>query len=271
MKIILSRKGFDSKNGGIPSPIFEDGTMLSFPIPCDTDKTMYDDLEYKGKSYKNILNDLHFKKGIKYCHCDPDLDTEKYKKTPVGWEPAFGQWNSATSYLLNTVQVQIGDIFLFFGNFHHVEQRDGKYSYIHDTGYFYKDNDLQVIWGYLQVGKIIIAPEDQKKLYWHPHSYPPRLSDSTNVIFKSTPFLSFDNKRKGAGLLSYDVKRVLTLEGASKATWKKNVVYDTNHIIGHRKNCAKDPNMGIYYPGIWQELGLIEFQQSLDWAKYIII
>ena len=33
MKVILSRKGFDSANGGILSPIFEDGTMLSFPIP----------------------------------------------------------------------------------------------------------------------------------------------------------------------------------------------------------------------------------------------
>lgn len=27
MKIILSRKGFDSANGGIVSPIFEDGTI----------------------------------------------------------------------------------------------------------------------------------------------------------------------------------------------------------------------------------------------------
>ncbi|WP_418483231.1 hypothetical protein [Dysosmobacter sp.] len=35
MKIILSRKGFDSANGGIVSPIFEDGTMVSFPIPSD--------------------------------------------------------------------------------------------------------------------------------------------------------------------------------------------------------------------------------------------
>ena len=31
-KIILSRKGFDSSNGGIASPYFEDGTLLSLPI-----------------------------------------------------------------------------------------------------------------------------------------------------------------------------------------------------------------------------------------------
>ena len=47
MKIILSRKGFDSANGGIVSPIFEDGTMISFPIPSgDTDT--YDSLYYNG-------------------------------------------------------------------------------------------------------------------------------------------------------------------------------------------------------------------------------
>ena len=29
MKIIFSRKGFDSANGGVPSPIFPDGMTLS--------------------------------------------------------------------------------------------------------------------------------------------------------------------------------------------------------------------------------------------------
>ena len=43
MKIILSRKGFDSANGGIVSPIFDDGTIVSFPIPSDDEDT-YDSL-----------------------------------------------------------------------------------------------------------------------------------------------------------------------------------------------------------------------------------
>ena len=33
MRIILSRKGFDSSSGGVPSPIFPDGTTLSLFIP----------------------------------------------------------------------------------------------------------------------------------------------------------------------------------------------------------------------------------------------
>ena len=44
MKVILSRKGFDSANGGIVSPILEDGTMISFPIPSN-DSSSFNDLQ----------------------------------------------------------------------------------------------------------------------------------------------------------------------------------------------------------------------------------
>ena len=46
MKIIRSKKGFDFSNGGIPSPIFEDETMVSFPIACKPDGYW---LRYTGK------------------------------------------------------------------------------------------------------------------------------------------------------------------------------------------------------------------------------
>ena len=47
MKVILSRKGFDSANGGILSPIFEDGTMLSFPIQAKMRiRTAFDMMSY---------------------------------------------------------------------------------------------------------------------------------------------------------------------------------------------------------------------------------
>ena len=43
MKIILSRNGFDSANGGIVSPIMEDKTLVEFPIPSN-DKDNFEDL-----------------------------------------------------------------------------------------------------------------------------------------------------------------------------------------------------------------------------------
>jgi hypothetical protein len=77
--------------------------------------------------------------------------------------------------------------------------------------------------------------------------------------------------RAGAGLLNYEEKRVLTLKGAKKATWKVNEVYDTDHIYGNRKNSAKNKDEGLYYAGIWQELVLKESENCLEWAKNIIL
>ena len=74
MKIILSRKGFDSANGGIVSPIMEDGTLISFPIPADEDdKGKFEDLIFCGESYAKILKDLNYKENPKRpnCHLDP--------------------------------------------------------------------------------------------------------------------------------------------------------------------------------------------------------
>ena len=62
VKIILSRKGFDSSNGSIPSPILPDGTLLSLPIPAKFDSISFDDLNYNGVLFSDILRQLKGKK-----------------------------------------------------------------------------------------------------------------------------------------------------------------------------------------------------------------
>ena len=44
MKIILSRKGFDSGSGGCPSPIFPDGSLMSLPIPDKKSQVTYGEI-----------------------------------------------------------------------------------------------------------------------------------------------------------------------------------------------------------------------------------
>ena len=267
MKIILSRKGFDSANGGIVSPIMEDGTLISFPIPSN-DRDTFDNLVYCDHAYSKILEDLKYK-GKPTCHVDPDLSMNRRKRAIKDWCPIFGQINSSAAYLLNNVGVEVGDIFLFFGNYHKVKYIGEKYQYIKKSGDFYSDNDLQIIWGYLQVGKIITAPEEQRKYTWHPHSIEDRINENANVMFIASEKLSFNEDLPGAGVFKYREDRVLTAPNCNKATWIKRSIYDVDSIVGSRKNSSKTAN-GIYYAGIWQELGLIETLECEEWAKSII-
>ena len=93
MRIILSRKGFDSSCGGCASPILPDGTMLSMPIPSDGDVCGYDEIHYAGKSYADIWRELN-PTGIhcSRCHLDPDIRTG-IRDNPKEWVPAVGQVN----------------------------------------------------------------------------------------------------------------------------------------------------------------------------------
>ena len=61
MKVILSRKGFDSCAGGSASPIIDGKTLLSLPIPDkymtenDKQKIRYSDLKYNGINYRDLI------------------------------------------------------------------------------------------------------------------------------------------------------------------------------------------------------------------------
>lgn len=222
MKIILSRKGFDSTSGGYPSPIMPDDTLLSLPIPNDGDN-YYESLLYNGKNYAEIINDLTNGKGnTGKCHYDPDIREgaldERYR--PKGWRPAFGQKGSSLSHLQKQ-GVNIGDIFLFFGLFREAKiSKDGKYRFVRGA------QPKHIIWGYMQVGDILDDPtakeypwlaDGPNGLHRHPHLDRPK--DKPNAIFIGTPNLSWDKTRKGADCLQFDKRLILTKEGMSASCW----------------------------------------------------
>lgn len=149
MKIVLSRKGFDSSSGGGPSPIV-DGRCLSLPIP-----------EVRGvwaPTYSNRHMGGHVMraskgrvKGWHRMHNDPMFAREE------GWA-ALGQYGAAQTHL-ERQGVGVGDLFLFFGLF----CKDG-------------DEPHHRIFGYMVVSEVIdLATCDDATREWfafyrHPHA-----------------------------------------------------------------------------------------------------
>ena len=125
MKIILSRKGFDTANGGFPSPILPDRRMISLPIPLD-DNIHYSDLKVdRTMTYLDLMMNLkgkirsqkqwHDLNENTKCHLDPDLYQGIFPRKK-GWKPIFGQRNAAQTHLQKQ-EIKPDDLFLFFGTF----------------------------------------------------------------------------------------------------------------------------------------------------------
>jgi len=266
MKIILSRKGFDSSNGGCANPILPDGTLLSMPIPSD-DKTKYRDLSYNGMGYDQILSDINPNPTRKYnhCHVDPDIRKGIRIKEVSGWKPGFGQGGAAQGTLAKA-GVEKGDIFLFFGWFRQTEYRDGKLQFVkRNDGDFYHYADLQVIYGYMQIGDILTDKKEIAEYKWHPHA---SSQNKNNTIYIPSKKLSLNRKKEGYGVLDYREDRVLTQYGQNRGTWEEYPFLMPEHIYGDRKNSAK--NSGLYYCGIWQEMVIYESEGLIEWVKKLL-
>jgi len=269
MKIILSRKGFDSKYGGCPSPIMPDNTLLSLPIPSDGDNHNYSEFVYKdlsgncisydriieqlAPSQRNLIREEYDDK----CHIDPDIRKDIWLNAPLEWEPAFGQTDSAQGYLRK--KVDPGDLFLFFGWFRKVEQIHGVYSFVP------KAPDLHVIYGYLQVEKVIDPFDKGVNGYgWHPHASKKSREKKNNALYLAQEKLSFEESMPGFGVFKFSKNRVLTSEGRPRSIWKDIKELRPENLLSNRKNSAGSDC--IYYKGIWQEIALKETIESEKWA-----
>ena len=91
MKLVLSRKGFDSSAGGCPSPILPDGQMLSLPIPGRDRRTPYSVLNTRTLDVCHLVSDLTRGRvrADASVHLDPDLESSA-RTRESGWLPAFG-------------------------------------------------------------------------------------------------------------------------------------------------------------------------------------
>jgi len=261
MKIILSRKGFDGTYGGFPSPILEDGRMISLPIPINHDKERsftYNDLSPQGVNLGDLLKELgKVPKGPKigkkdpiYVHFDPDLYNDslppnnEFKARMKGWKGLFGTDQAAAGILCNKeTGVKPGDIFLFFGWFNHIIDEDGKRVY--DT----KSQGFHQIWGWLQIGQIIhLDNKDQRTKVpewarYHPHYQNTDMRNNVLFIARNELTLDgFDTKGlKGYGTLQhYHTNATLT-----ETDPKKNNKYYNEFQIGIGKHASPNDDIKI--------------------------
>ena len=215
MKLIFSRKGFDSSAGGIASPILPDGRLLPLPIPQSDGPVKFSQLRFDGQSLSSMIKQLGGKCWRERCHLDPDLDASLIER-PEGWLPAFGQSGSAQRHL-EQEGVGVGDLFLFFGWFRQTEWHKGKLRFVSDAP------DLHLFHGWLQIDRLLRPGSDNIESGWldeHPHM---RAEYQHNCIYLARnhlEFSGFEGVSGGGAFDSLSQSRVLTRPGELRTQWQ---------------------------------------------------
>jgi hypothetical protein len=221
MKLILSRKGFDSANGGCASPILDGDLLCSLPIPDANAVTTYAEISFNGASVGPIVRSLTRGRiaGRDRAHLDPDLRRDAIPRAR-GWRPIFGQAGAAQSHLARH-GVGVGDLFLFFGWFRRAERRGGELRYVRDAP------DLHVIFGWLQVGQVHRVTNDlARELPWakdHPHLIE-RERYSNNTVYAARDRLTLAGSGlRGAGVFTHVADRLILTQPTpylGRSTWR---------------------------------------------------
>jgi hypothetical protein len=207
MRVVFSRKGFDSASGGVPSPIL-DGAPISIPIPTGRRSvTTYADI-----GLGTLVHDLTRGRieASHLCHHDPELD--------VG---VLGQVGRAQAHLSRN-KVGPGDLFLFWGLFRHAVRKR--------SGYCYVDGAPREHWvfGWLQVGEVVHlgldgswAASQFPKLRAHPHCRPGWQDNNTLYLATNTLCIggrSFD--LPGWGMFPKSSEKLrLSMPGGPTSLW----------------------------------------------------
>ena len=221
MRIILSRKGFDTSAGGVPSPILPDGRLISLPIPDKRSSVQYRHLQQAdiklGALVKQLTRDRIT--GIAGAHLDPDLVADCYPRSP-GWKPVLGQTGSAQGHLRKQ-GVVAGDLFLFFGLYREVKKVNRRWRYLPGS------LPRHLLWGWLQIGEIVtvdeLLPGELPWLKYHPHMHGE--PDANNNLYIAADRLAIDGletEAPGAGVFErFSPQRCLTAPESKKPSlWR---------------------------------------------------
>jgi len=268
MKVILSRKGFDSSVGGCASPILPDGRLVSLPIPTSMDHVSYASLRSPcGRSYFQLLKELGGESGIagRGAHVDPVLERPDHVElSNQRWRASLGQIGAAAGHLRNQ-GVGVGDLFLFYGWFRHTLEVSGRLQYARDPG-------VHLIFGYLEVGEVMPFTRQRTIPEWlshHPHAHPARRAISTNTLYLARDRLSRADECAGAGVLKFDERRVLTASGLTRGRWRLDRRLFGNACISYHDESAWKDGYFQSYPRA-QEYVIEANEAIAHWAYELI-
>lgn len=221
-RLILSRKGFDSTSGGYDSPVLPNGRIVSLPIPGATGPT-YGNLRLDSQtSYADLMLRLGIEEvdgaptASASAHADPDLEDDRAARSE-GWLPMFGQADQAQSHLRNR-GVGAGDVFVFFGRFSLTRTGDS------DNRLRYVGQSFHLIWGYLEVDRVIKVAETKTFEQWMSEHVHIKSRDwigwKSNTVYVARRQSSFRDSLPGGGIFrTYEPSLRLTQPGGPLSTW----------------------------------------------------
>ena len=287
MKLVLSRKSFDSAYGGKSNLIFQNGALLALPIPgfryvskIDFNRKKYNPTEYRHIKLPATIQKLLEENSVKglqnyadlmlrlfesytgkkitklkerlrssyqkpyYCHLDPDLIYESLERLD-GWRGLFGPHPKYQRNLRNDVTKN--SLILFFGTFKHViidketlrytKKKDGK-DFIH--------REKHVIYGYLQIQKVITKSNELEawmhRPYHHPHLDKKLWENENRALYVAKKNLFFGGKKThlpGYGIFKFNSDLILTEENATKSNWKRSLFPIGSKITHQGKEISK--------------------------------
>ncbi|QKE40291.1 MAG: hypothetical protein HO274_02300 [Ferrovum myxofaciens] len=248
MRLIFSRKGFDSQYGGVPSPILPDGRVVSLPIPSSGDLQRLGVLRAEGIDLGVLTADLTHNRidAQTAVHVDPDLHGPALARASA-WRPAFGQIAAAQGHLQKQ-GVGPGDLFLFFGWFRKVERIDGVWRYVPGSP------DMHTLFGWLQVGEVLPVTGRVDEVLnchsWlreHPHiAAADRFSSTNNTIYVAAESLCLggtNTGHPGGGIFERFIPSLrLTADGRKRSCWRLPAWFmpvDGRHALSYHGNRSR--------------------------------
>lgn len=293
MKLVLSRKGFDSGSGGCLSPYDHDsGHYIWFPIPekvnSYSNQIRYTDIlvknEYlcnlKGSNLSEVYKSFKGKDQVKlrkneyasiddpnlFTHFDPMLGKPPWlvenKNFIIG--KGFGQFNAAPH--LENHNVKDGSIFLFFGGFQSTSNKIVSGHYIY--GWLKIKKRIET---YMECKEII----EPYNLEHHPHITEAAFKrNQKNYIFLPDQWLFEDLNIPGCGYfitLNDDLLLSCSKE-SNKATWKLPIFFYKNLTQVHQKTWQiEQEKFCTVKTGIGQEFVTHLSKKGEEWVRELFL